>query len=191
MASSWTEARIRAEIVATGAALARRGLVRGPEGNISCRLGDGACLITPRSADKGRLSAAALIKVRLDGDDSDTASSELAIHAAVYAAAPEVTAVVHAHPASILALSQRGETPEPDLLLEGEALVGRVATVPAWAPGSEQLAEACADAVRLATVVVLARHGALAVGRSLREALLRLEIVELAAALALAGRGRR
>jgi len=191
MASSWTEARSRAEIVAAGATLARRGLVRGPEGNLSCRLDDEAFLLTPRGAEMGHLYGPALTTCRLGRDNPANASSELGMHAAVLAAAPEVNALVHAHPPSVLALSRLGEVPEPGLLLEGTALVGSVATVPAWPPGSAQLAEACAEAVRLAPVVVLTGHGALAVGRSLAEAVLRLEVVELAATIALAGRDRR
>lgn len=177
--------------MAAGAALGRRGLVRGREGNISCRLDDASFLLTPRSADVSRLAGPELVRCKSAGDKPAQASSEIAVHAAIFATAPEIRAIVHAHPASALALSLRSKPPDPQLLLEGEALVGRVATVPAWAPGSRRLAEACADAVRLATVVILARHGALAVGKSVGEAVLRLEIVELAAAVALAGSDHR
>jgi len=191
MARTWAEARARADLVAAGARLARRGLVRGCEGNLSCRLGDDAFLLTPRGVDKGKLAGHELVICRTGGGGPAAASSEHPLHAAVYGAAPAVRALVHAHPPAILALSRMGEVPDPALVLEGAALVGQVATVPAWPPGSPELAEACAEAVARAPVLVLARHGALAVGQDLDEAVLRLEIVELVASMALAAGARR
>ena len=189
MASSWTEARARAELVATGAALTRRGLVRGVEGNLSCRLSSGEFLLTPRGVDKGRLSGRDLVRCCVGEECPDAASSEYAVHAAMYAADSTLGAIVHAHPAAVLALSMAGAVPDPSVLLEGQSLVGSVATVPAWPPGSSELAAACVDSVRLAPVLVLARHGVVAVGETLSEAMLRLEVVELVAGMMLASRG--
>ena len=41
--TTWIEALRRAELVAAGASLARHGLIRGREGNISCRVGAAPC----------------------------------------------------------------------------------------------------------------------------------------------------
>ncbi len=95
-------------------------------------------------------------------------------------------ALVHAHPTSTLALSTLGRVPSPALLLEGIALVPRIELVEALPPGSQELAEACARAIRRAPAVVLKQHGVLCAGRDLQEALDRIEVLEFLAQIELA-----
>jgi len=107
------------------------------------------------------------------------------VHLEVYRACPDVLALVHAHPTSALALSALGRVPSPALLLEGMALVPRIELVEPLPPGSQELAEACACAIRRAPAAVLKRHGVLCAGRDLREALDRVEVLELLAQIEL------
>jgi L-fuculose-phosphate aldolase len=182
---TWTEPLRRAELVAAGAALVRRGLVRGREGNLSCRLEARTILLTPRGADKGRLAGPDLVLCRLDEPPAERASSEALAHLAVYRRCPAAQAIVHAHPRDVLALSGRGRLPDPGLLDEGLAIVPRIENVPPLPPGSERLAEACADALARAPVAVVRRHGVFCSGGDIWEALQRVEVVELLAGIAL------
>ncbi len=182
------ELRLRAELVAAGARLARLGLVRGGEGNLSARLGSGHVLISPRGADKGRLSMPSLVRRALAGGGGDEASTEAVVHLAVYRRCPEVGALVHAHPGAVLALDALGGVPEPAALLEGPVVVPRIVRVPPLAPGGEALAAACAEALRGAPVAVLSAHGVLAAGRDAAEAVFRVEVTELLASVALAAK---
>ena len=182
---TWTEALRRAELVAVGATLVRRGLVRGREGNLSCRLDAGTILLTPRGADKGRLAAPDLVPCRLDEPPPAQASSEALAHLAVYRRCPAAQALVHAHPPDLLALAGRGLVPDPGLLDEGLAIVPVIENVPPLPPGSERLAEACADALARAPVAVLRRHGVFCSGADIWQALQRVEVVELLAGIAL------
>jgi len=183
--TTWIEAARRAAVVAVGAALARQGLIRGREGNISCRLDDRRFLLTPGGSDKRRLLAVELLVLPLGGPIPAGASSEALMHLETYRHCPAVGAVVHAHPAHVLALETRGRMPSPQALKEGEAIVPRIARVPSFPPGSEALALACARALKRAPVAVMARHGVAAGGADLWEALARVEVVELLARLAL------
>jgi L-fuculose-phosphate aldolase len=185
--AEWIEARRRAELVAAGALLARRGLIRGPEGNLSCRLDGRSILITPCGLDKGRLHGAELLRCDLESSPPPGSSSEAAIHFAAYAAAPALAALIHAHPPRLLGLDARGGLPDVELLIESRHLVGRIVRVPPLEPGSRELAEACRSALLEAPVAVLTRHGVLASGASVAEALLRVELVELLAAMTLDG----
>ena len=187
----WVEAERRAQLVAVGALLARRGLIRAAEGNLSCRLDDGRVLLTPRGGNKGRLDGAALIVCAVADQPPSAASSEALAHLETYRRRPEIGALVHAHPEALLALDALGELPRPGDLKEGELLVGRIARVAALPPGSRELAVACAEALADATVVVMARHGALAAGADPAQALARLEAAELLARVALARGARR
>jgi len=188
--TTWTEALRRAELVAAGAALSRRGLIRGREGNLSCRIGDGALLLTPRGADKGRLAATDLVLCELEDSPPAEASTEVLAHLAVYRACPGVRALVHAHPPNVLALAALGRLPDPNGLEEGLALVPRIERVGAAAPGSPELAAACARALLRAPAAVLARHGVLCGGADVWQALERTEVLELLAGLALASAER-
>ncbi|HQT95692.1 MAG TPA: class II aldolase/adducin family protein [Thermoanaerobaculaceae bacterium] len=188
--TTWTEALRRAELVAAGAVLARRGLIRGREGNLSCRIGDGVLLLTPRGADKGRLVATDLVLCDLEDSPPAEASTEAPAHFAVYRACPDVRALAHAHPPGVLALAALGRLPDPNALEEGLALVPRIERVGAAAPGSPELAAACARALRRAPAAVLARHGVLCGGADIWQALERVEALELLAGLALAAAER-
>lgn len=185
------EQRLRAEIVAAGATLARLGLVRGAEGNISARIDGERFLVTPSGWAKGRLVGADLVLCRVDAEPAPGASSEALAHLLTYRRCPDVAALVHAHPPAVLALATRGAIPDPGLLREGGLLVPRVARVPALAPGTRELAEECAVALSRAPAVVMARHGAITSGDTLRQALQRMEVLELLAQTALSAHGGR
>jgi len=179
------ESLLRAEMVAVGAALVRSGLIRGREGNLSCRLADGAILLTPRGRDKGRLAGPELVRCEPGLPPPPAASSEAKAHLAVYRACPDVLALVHAHPAAVLTLSALGRLPSPTLLKEGNLLVPHIEAVAALPPGSQELAEACASAIRRAPAAVLRQHGALCAGADLWQALDRVEALELLARIEL------
>jgi len=176
------------ELIAAGARLAEAGLILPGEGNLSTRLDAESCLITPAGADKGRLRAVDFLALalRLDGSPVPTgASSEAGVHIAIYRRHAEVGAVLHAHPPRVQALAGRGLPPECGLLVEGTELLGTAAWVEPCPPGSRALEEAVVAALEQAPACVLARHGALVVGRTVREALLRLLLLERLAELTL------
>lgn len=184
-----TEALRRAEMVAVGSALSRRGLIGGREGNLSCRLEDGVILVTPRGAYKGRMSCSDMVRCAPFQPPPPGASSEAKAHLEVYRRCPEVRALIHAHPPAVLALSALGRVPSPDILLEGKALVPRIELVPAITAGSSELADACGRAIQLAPAAILLEHGALCAGEDLWQALDRVEVLELLASIDLAGAG--
>lgn len=187
----WLEALRRAELVAAGAALARAGLVRGSEGNLSCRLGPEEVLLTPAGVDKGRLAGTQLLRCRIEASPPAGASSEAGTHLAIYRAMPGVLAVVHAHPPALLSLDARGRPPDVGLLLESAWLIPSVGTVPPLTPGSAALAEACCAALAAAPAAVMSRHGVLATGGSVAEALMRVQVLELLARIELDRERRR
>ena len=180
------EALRRAELVAAGAALARLGLIRGREGNLSCRLDEGTILLTRRGADKGRLSAADLVRCAVAGPPPPESSSEAPTHLAAYRHGRSLGALVHAHPRATLVLAARALAPNPDILDEGRALVGRVELLQRLRPGSEELARACAEALTRASTVIVRGHGVFGAGGDVWQALERVQVVEVLAAMALA-----
>jgi L-fuculose-phosphate aldolase len=87
--------------------LDRAGLNHASTGNTSVRHA-GGMLITPSGIPAAELDADAMVALGLDGTATpgqQRPSSEWRLHAAVYAARPDVSAVVHAHPAHATALA--------------------------------------------------------------------------------------
>jgi L-fuculose-phosphate aldolase len=176
------------QLVAAGAQLSRAGLILPGEGNLSLRLDEDTCLITPAGADKGCLAATDPVVLSLDDEPiPDAASTEARLHRAVYLGQPEVTAIVHAHPPQVQALAGWERVPDCGLLLEGLEMLGRIAWVGPLPPRSVALAEAVAGAMVDAPACVMYRHGAVTVGSSLRQAMLRILLMERLAALTVTG----
>ncbi len=178
-------------IVAGGRRMGARGLIVAGEGNLSVRIGD-RLLVTPsgRRKDELRLDDLLLVSADPNADpvDPDRPSlrptSDLRIHRAVHAARPDVVAVAHAHLAASLALTLAGEVPDPAILPETGHFIPRLPYLPFMDMGSPGLAGAIASALSdgrqpAANVVLLERHGAVAVGTSVESAIDRLELVDL------------
>ena len=171
----------REEVVRVCVALAERQLIAGQDGNVSLRTGEDRILVTPAGFAKGTVTADDLVEVSLAGvqiGGRNRPSSELGLHLAAYAARPDVHAVVHAHPVTATAFTLVGETIPDGVLAELMLTVGPVALAPYVQPGTEQLGIALAPLLREHDVVLLAHHGAVALGRTLREAQFAMESLE-------------
>lgn len=180
-----------AAIVAAGRRLGTRRLVNGTDGNLSVRLGPFALAVTPSGRRKDELTTGDILAVALDASDEPAGdirrrpSSDIAVHRAAYAVRPDAAAIAHAHPRAVLACLLAGLRPDAAILPEARTVLGRVAFVPALPFGGPAVAAAVASALRDPAVgaVLLDRHGALAVGRSLDEAVDRLEVLDLLCAV--------
>ncbi len=160
------------------------GLIAGCCGNLSARSRNPDYIyITPRAANKSRLHASDIQLVHLHAKPATLAnvSVELPLHRACYLADSSVCAVVHTHaPALTAAGIRRLELAE--VLPGAVASMGGVALVPFAPSGSDELGEAVGAAVSGgARLLLLERHGAVSVGRSLVEAYERMEFGELTA----------
>jgi L-fuculose-phosphate aldolase len=147
----------------------------------SCRLGRDRLLVTPSGASKGYLRPSDLLVVTTAGErvrGRGRPSTELRMHLAAYRARPEVEAIVHAHPITAVALTVAGLPPPNDLVPEASVTLGEVAVAPFATPGTEELPRVLAPLLARHDVLLLERHGALALGRSLGEALDRMETLE-------------
>jgi ribulose-5-phosphate 4-epimerase/fuculose-1-phosphate aldolase len=101
------------EVVQTGRSLLARGYVHGTTGNISVRVKTSdfeGYLITPTDASLGDLNARRLAAVDQQGEQrhGDRASKTIALHRAIYAAAPQAGAVIHTHSHHLVLLTLLG-----------------------------------------------------------------------------------
>ncbi len=159
------------------------GFMPSKSGNVSVREGEGF-LVTPAGLPYAGMTEADLVRVALDGTVAPGArhrpSSEWRLHAAIYAARPEVQAVAHTHSprATALSCARRGIPPfhYMVLLAGGPVRCAEHATF-----GTEHLARNCVAALDGRRAVLLANHGVVAVGASLQAAAtLAMEVENLA-----------
>lgn len=155
---------------AVGRDLCARGLVSSHSGNLSIRLGERLC-ITHRSSMLSCLEEHDLVETRINKNDRFTplASTELAVHRAVYKRTP-ASAIVHAHPAHAVALSFSEQEIIP-CDVEGSLLLPRVPVL-GWGttvkPGG--FAEEIGEALATYKIVLVRGHGSFAAGQLLEEA---------------------
>lgn len=175
---------LRSEIVAVGQRMASSGLSPGKSGNLSVRV-DGGMLITPTGIPYTEMRAADIVEVRGDGrvvPGQRVASSEWRVHLAIYKARPDAGAIVHTHSLNATALSclHRGIPAFHYMVAEfgGE----KIACAPYATYGSEDLARFTIKALGPRNACLLANHGSIALGDSVRQAYDRAAALEALAA---------
>ncbi len=176
---------LRKQLYAAVIQMERLGLVAGSNGNASVRLapvdGGERYLITPGGLPYERMNPSDLVEVDeniepVDGDGIP--STESALHLGIYRRRPDVGAVVHTHSlyASVSAVVGR---PIPPIVDEMVLYLGGPVEVAEYGfPGTEELAEAAADALGDRRAVLLRNHGMCAVGETAGEALRNAVLVE-------------
>ena len=150
--------------------LGARGLNVGSSGNVSARTGRGM-LITPTGIAGGTVTAESLVEMPLAGGCS-RASSEWAMHAAIYAAEPAAMVILHAHSDAATALACLNR-PLPAFHYDVVGFGGAEVRVAPYATfGTPELAAAAAAAIAGRTACLLANHGMICHGRDGAAALL-------------------
>lgn len=175
----------RASVLEGGRKLVERGLVVGKAGNVSLRLppdnGRELMAITPTSRYYESMSISDIPVVDFDGKSVEgglAPSSELFLHAAIYSARSGVRAVVHTHSTYASAVAVAG-LEIPAILEEAVVLLGGEVRVAGYAPsGTRELAASAVSALGDRNAVILANHGAVGVGKNIREALTVCEVLE-------------
>ena len=174
----------RDELVLTMRRIYRYKMTTTSGGNLSIRDEDGCIWITPAAVDKAQLRPEDIVCVPPDGhtEGRHKPSSEFPFHRAIYAARPDLRAIVHAHPVALVAFSTTGRLPDTRLFPEAWRLCGHVGFAPYALPGSDALGRNIAAAFREdLTCVILENHGVVAAGHDLQETFQRFETLECSA----------
>jgi L-fuculose-phosphate aldolase len=155
-------------------------------GNISVRDENGDVWITPARVDKGSLRREDIVRVSPDGtrEGIHPASSECPFHLSIYAARPDIRAIVHAHPGALVSFSICGQAPNTRLFPEARNICGEVAFAPYALPGSQLLGDKVAAtfaSLLQPNCVVLENHGVVVGGEDLAVAFQRFETLEFTA----------
>jgi ribulose-5-phosphate 4-epimerase/fuculose-1-phosphate aldolase len=170
------ETKLRDDIATVGLSLFDRSLTFGSTGNISARLANGDVLMTPTNASLGDLDPARLSRFTAEGVhvDGDKPTKEAFLHQCMYCQQKMSGAVVHLHSTYAVAVSVLDDVDPADVLPPLTAYyvmrVGKLPLVEYFPPGDPALAAAVADKAKDSHAVLLANHGPVVAGKTLREA---------------------
>lgn len=165
--------------------MAEEGLVVGTSGNVSMRIEDpgGRVLvaITPNNLCYDDMCVDDIGVVDLEGQrvEGELANSiETMLHIGIYQARGKVNAVIHTHPIYSSILSVTGLDIPPILDDQVTYLGGEIKVAEYSLPGSQELVTNTIPALGPRNAVILANHGAVTVGRDMREAFTHCELLE-------------
>ena len=163
---------VRTEVVRVARLLRERKLAIGTSGNVAARLADGRIAITPSTMDYDEMAPDDIVIVEADGSPSEgrhQPSSEVQIHLEVFAARPDVQAIVHTHsPFATTWAAARREIPAVHYILALLVAPGRdtLRVAPYATFGTVELARNAVTTLGTDHAVLLASHGAVS-GRGL------------------------
>jgi L-fuculose-phosphate aldolase len=166
------EQNLRAALLQTSQRLIELGLNRGASGNVSVRDGDGF-LITPSAMLVAEMTAESMVRMGLDGQvlQGGKPSSEWRFHRDIFAARPEIGAVVHTHStfATTIACLRR-DVPAVHYMI---AMAGgdNIRCTPYSVFGEQELSDHALEALCDRKACLLGNHGMIALGKDLDEAL--------------------
>ena len=166
-----TAQKIRRAIVEVYGALARLGMNTGSTGNISVRYGS-RMLVTPTGCTEETLRPVDIVLADFDGGSKATLrpSSEWAMHAEVYSRIGEAHAVIHTHADHCVALSCL-RRPIPAFHYMIHSFGGNDVPCVGYRPfGTRELGVAAAKALEGRTACLLANHGMMSRGPTIRAA---------------------
>lgn len=182
-----TDAEAKQQIVEIACDLFAMGQLTPTGGNISAFGADPSLLwITPSQMYKGGLNEESLVLIQRDGtvvEGANRPSIELKMHWASYDARPGSTAAVHTHAPAVTAFGITNQRFPP---INTDAIALADTQIVPWSmPGSEELAAAVAEAIKVSRGAILQCHGLMAVGETMRKAANRAVMLEETARLLL------
>ena len=177
--------QVRREVAEAARQMVLRGLAHGTSGNVSARIGRDFFAVTPTGTDHASLAVADIVVLDAAGrivDGRLAPTSEVPMHLGVYAARPDVGAIVHTHSDYATTFSILREPIRAAHYLL--AFAGPSVPCAEYATyGTPRLAANAVAALAGSRATLLANHGVLAVGPDLRMALTVAESVEVVAGL--------
>ncbi len=175
---------IKTQLVRYSRLAHERGLTAAFGGNLSIRQGN-LIFIKATGAVMDDMTAEQVAVIDMDGRQISAIrpSSESRLHLEVYRKRPDVKAIAHLHPPYSITASALIDVELPIVTPEAEIYLKRIPIVPFKPAGTQELADAVSEALCQSDAAIMENHGTVTVGRSLREAFYKAELVEESAKL--------
>lgn len=162
------------EVCAAAKEMISNGLTAGTWGNISGRIDDTWMVITPSGIDYSILTPEQMVIANMhtcEYQGSLRPSIELPIHAKLLLNRQEVNAIVHTHSSKALAVAVTRKGIPPICDDQVQLLGGDIRCAVYTHPGTTEMADSLLEALDGRLGALIANHGAIAMGRTLKEAM--------------------
>ncbi len=181
--SKWLEHK--KEVLVAARKMLEYGLVVGTSGNVSLRLppeeGSGLLAITPSSRyyDQLKPDDIQVVNFKAEPVEGDLPPSvETRLHIGIYRTRKDTSAIIHTHSTFASAIAVAG-LDIPAILEDQVAFLGGEIKLAKYTPStSDDQVETITAALGDRNAVLLANHGAVGLGRTLREALTACQLIE-------------
>lgn len=167
----------------SGKMLLSKGYVSGTWGNISCRIDDTWMAITPSGREYETMDAGDIVIMNYHDhyyEGNIKPSSEFKLHTEIYRKRKKINAVIHTHQmnASTVAAARREV---PPILDDMAQIIGPSVRVAEYAlPNTRKIVRATLKALQGRYAALMANHGAVCIGRDMKEAFTVCEVLEKA-----------
>lgn len=156
-------------------------------GNLSIADVEGNIWITPSLVDKGNLNPRDICCITPDGvpigENLHKPSMEWQIHAGIYKRRPDVKAILHAHPPSLVAFSCVNALPDLNIVDNAYRTLEHVSIAPYALPGSVELRDRVTQIFEEGcSIVLMENHGAMIGAENIFAAFQAFETFEIIAA---------
>jgi L-fuculose-phosphate aldolase len=161
-----------------------KGFVSAYDGNISVLTENKSILITRSGVCKGDVKESDIIEINFAGEiinGKGKISTEYKIHLYAYSRRPEVNAVVHCHPTYATAFASSGEGLTKPVFPEVILTLGKVPLCKYATPSTDDLPLSMEPYIDHAWAFLFENHGAVTLGKTLRDAYYKMEKLEHAA----------
>jgi len=150
-------------------------------GNLSIKDSNGDVWITPSGVDKGTLTRKDIMRVTADGQiiGIHKPSVELPFHQTIYKLRPDLKAVLHAHPPTLVAFSLARKIPNIRLMPSVSSVCGEVVMAKYEVPGSQKLGDYIAEEFAKGyNTVLMENHGVVCGAQDLFHAFMAFETLD-------------
>ncbi|WP_254062269.1 class II aldolase/adducin family protein [Acidobacterium sp. S8] len=184
-----SERELRRQLTRFSKWMYRLGFAPGTSGNLSVRLDEESILATPTGCSKYLLRPSDMVIANLNGkllSGTRNVTSEIGMHVAVYAARPDVQAVVHAHPPIATAFASCGMALDQPLCAELLMTLGKIPLASYATTGTDEVGASLEPYLLDHDAILMANHGLVTYGQDLLDAFMKLETTEHFAQVCLA-----
>lgn len=171
---------LKQELIKYGRIAGKKNLTPGISGNISARFEDKILITTSGSANSD-LDENELVLIDFAGnliEGLKKPSSEKMLHVEYYRQRPDVNFIFHMHSPYLSTFAACNKALDEPLMPENIFYFGQIPLAEYGLPGSWDLVEKTAKYFKEYNVILMANHGAIAVGNSIRDAYFNLELAE-------------
>ncbi len=174
--------QLRMDVLEGAKTIFKIGLVENNEGNVSVRNGKKEELfITPSANQYDTLTKEQIVHMSFDGtalSKGKLPSTEVKMHVAIYKSRPKVKCVIHTH-STFASMFSAVRKSIPVIMEEQIVFLGGSIDISSFGEAhTEDIGQAAIDALGIKNAALLANHGVITCGKSVRNAVKAAELVE-------------